>query len=315
MNLRPFDFSKRDYRAVADIWNRTYPEHLAAPEEVERNDDTRPEKNIWQRYVLELSGDPIGFGVFLNSEDTFHPQEFVVMPVVVPEQQGKGYGKALFSHLMEQLEPHRPRLLQSWSREDFERKTRFLQDRGFEEAMRSFESRLDVRAFDFSPYCGLTKKLEAQGIVIRSFAELADDPERERKIYALHTTLDQDVPMVGEYTKPKFDTFAAHHWGDGRFVPEAYILALEGDNYIGMSELFRSPADDKFRTGLTGVLRDYRRKGVALAVKLRSIARAKAAGVPEITTWNASNNRPMLAINERLGFVKQPATVNFVKWL
>ena len=34
---------------------------------------------------------------------------------------------------------------------------------------------------------------------------------------------------------------------------------------------------------------------------------------PAIKTWNESNNRAMLSINEALGFVKQPAWVNYHK--
>ena len=36
---------------------------------------------------------------------------------------------------------------------------------------------------------------------------------------------------------------------------------------------------------------------------------------PLIKTWNNSGNRPILAINERLGFVRQPAWIQFRKVL
>ena len=64
-----------------------------------------------------------------------------------------------------------------------------------------------------------------------------------------------------------------------------------------------------------GYAAPYRRRGIALALKLRGIAYAKAQGRPTIKTWNESNNRAMLAINDALGFVKQPAWIDFVKTL
>jgi predicted GNAT superfamily acetyltransferase len=64
---------------------------------------------------------------------------------------------------------------------------------------------------------------------------------------------------------------------------------------------------------LTAVLRDERGKGIAMALKLRTIEYARTQGLRELRTWNASINRPMLAINEALGFVKQPAWITFGK--
>ena len=310
--IRPF--TENDYEAVADIWNATYPDYPVTAAEIRKDDEARPDNIEWRRYVLEHNG-PVGFGMFLNSEDTFDPQEFVVTPVVVPEQQGKGYGKALYEHLLRELGVYRPTLLKSWSREDLTRKTRFLQERGFEEKMRSFESRLDVMAFDPAPYAGLEDALKSEGVELKSYADLAADLERDRKIYDLHTTLDSDVPMLGAYTKPTFERFASHHWGDERFLPEAYILAVAGGEYIGLSELSRSQVDATLHTGLTGVLREFRRKGVARAMKFKSIKAAKALSAPEISTWNESNNVGILHINERFGFVKQPASIDFVKKL
>ena len=156
--------------------------------------------------------------------------------------------------------------------------------------------------------------MAAEGIEIRDLSELEHIPDYRRKIYDLHTTLDADVPMIDTYTPPSFENFVKTHFEDERLLKGSFIVATQGDAFIGMSELYPSKADADFHTGLTGVRREARRKGVALAIKVRGIEFAKRHGAPTVRTWNASHN-PMLAINERLGFQKQPASIDFAKVL
>lgn len=308
-------FEERDYEAVVKLWNASFPDYLVSVPQWRKADRERPGHIVLKRYVLEQDGAPAAFGSFNHSEDAFEPHTFWVNPVVPPAAQGRGYGLRLFEHMLEALEPHRPRKLLAFSREDWLRRNRFLARQGFGELSRSFESRLEVAAFDPQPYAGLEAELAERGIALKSYAELEDDAERERKIYHLHTTLDRDVPMLGAYSKPSFERFAQFHWGDERFLPEGYLLAIRDGAYVGLSELFRRPVGNGLETGLTGVLREHRRQGVALALKVKGVAFAERRGAPVISTWNAGSNRGMLAINERLGYVKQPASLELIKQL
>ena len=80
-----------------------------------------------------------------------------------------------------------------------------------------------------------------------------------------------------------------------------------------MSEDEIWPSFERLRNGITGVKREHRRKGLALALKLRGIEYAQACNIERIWTTNESNNRPILTINERLGFIKQPALIDVAK--
>jgi RimJ/RimL family protein N-acetyltransferase len=94
-------------------------------------------------------------------------------------------------------------------------------------------------------------------------------------------------------------------------MAEGYFLALDNGQYVGLSTLWASQGVPDLYTGLTGTLRSHRRRGIALALKLSAIDYARSIGTPRIRTWNATGNEGMLAINEALGFVKQPAWIEY----
>jgi GNAT superfamily N-acetyltransferase len=54
-------------------------------------------------------------------------------------------------------------------------------------------------------------------------------------------------------------------------------------------------------TGLTAVSRSHRRRGLATALKVRTITHAQAQGCRRIITDNEENN-PMYQLNLQLGF-------------
>jgi RimJ/RimL family protein N-acetyltransferase len=59
------------------------------------------------------------------------------------------------------------------------------------------------------------------------------------------------------------------------------------------------------------VLRAYRGRSLALALKLRGIAYARSRGMAEIQTVNDMANAPMLALNRKLGFVQTGANIRY----
>jgi GNAT superfamily N-acetyltransferase len=313
MTCRIRPFAPNDYPAICEVGNVAYSEYPSTVEELRYQDENRDPKCRLQRWVTERDGRVVGVGEYTQAPGTYHPQKFVINVMVHPNHQRNGLGSALYERVIEGLRPLDPISLRSNVREDMVRGVRFLKDRGFREAMRSWESRLDVAAFDTTPYAGLGEKVRAQGIEIKTLKEIQGDPDYARKIYELECELLKDVPHPDEQTTISYDTFIARSLKNPNLLPEAYFVAVKREEYVGTSALWTSQANDELYTGLTGVKRAYRHRGIALALKLRGIAYAKAHGRPIIKTWNASNNRAMLSINEALGYVKQPAWIDFTK--
>jgi GNAT superfamily N-acetyltransferase len=145
---------------------------------------------------------------------------------------------------------------------------------------------------------------------------MARDPEAVRKAYDLDCACSLDVPAVDPVTTGSYESFVAHAVKGPGSLLDAFFIAKDGERYAGLSNLRRSEElDDVLYQGLTGVLRDYRGKGIAMALKLRTVRYAREHGKREVRTWNDTRNRPMLRINEAMGFVKQPVWILFQKTL
>ena len=315
-HIRPFDFSDRDYQSVVAIDNAVFPDYRQTVTERRFEDENQDPKIRWARFVVEVEGEPVGFGSYGQSIDMYHPRKFGIGTTLLKPWQGKGIGNALYDHLLTTLAPFDPILIRAHAREDYERSVRFLTERGFTEAMRDWESRLDPRTFDPAPFEPAARKVAEQGIVLKSLAALADDPQRDEKLFELDWAVILDMPSTDVLTKPTFEHFRKTVLGNPGLLLEGWFVALDGDRYVGESALWKSEGEPGvLYVGATGVLREYRRRGIATALKLAAVDWAHASGCTCIKTWNAQQNRAMLSINEAMGFVKQPAWISYEKKL
>jgi len=66
-------------------------------------------------------------------------------------------------------------------------------------------------------------------------------------------------------------------------------------------------------TNFTGVAREERGKGLALALKLRALRELRARGVKLFGTTNDEQNAAMRGINRKLGYVPDPPTTMYEK--
>ena len=313
MILRAFD-PTRDYSAIVAIFNANFPGFAETESEFRYGDNYREDKHHFARVVAEdKSGVTVGYGQSAHDTHSFHPTQFTVDVFVTPEQQGEGYGKALFDHVVAELAPLNPTTLRAYTVEGTERGLRFLANRGFTEEMSYAESWLDVSAFDASRFLGADERVLTQGLRLTTFTELGDsDPAVRRKLYEFSQVIQQDIPAPEPPTPIAYEVWEKRFAHSG-YLPQAQFLALDGEEIVGLSALWGREADDHLQTGVTGILRTHRRRGIALALKLRAIAFAKERGCPIIRTDNEVNNEGMLSINRALGFVKQPGWVGFVR--
>jgi GNAT superfamily N-acetyltransferase len=194
----------------------------------------------------------------------------------------------------------------------------YVERLGFHELFRSWEFSLDTRDFDLSRFAEAAERAAGHEITITTLAE-----ERARgadwlpRLHELHAAITRDIPLPGHpHPAPGLVWFERYACELPVSIPDAYFIAVDGERYVGESCLHRvEAAPGELSQKTTGVLSEYRGYGIAVALKLRTIAYARQHGYTRIWTGVESNNPSMLAINTKLGFVQGPGVIVFEKQL
>ena len=311
LKIRPFDWSDADYAALIDINNTNFPDDLDLPGLLKHRDQARDQSYMLDRVVGEVDGGVVGTASFGESMWTPVPGKFWLYVQVHPDHQRRGYGNALYDHVTAILDRKDPTIFDSWTREDKTGAVAFLSKRGFEKVMRGENSRLTLAEFDPSTFSDVVERVRKLGIRILPLSELMDeDPQWREKLWELDWVLSLDVPDVDEPKKRSFEVYCRQAFETPTFFPEGFFVALDGDQYVGMSMLELNLADaTKFHTDLTGVIRSHRRRGIATALKVNALSTAKRVGRQFVETDNEENN-PMYVLNVKLGFKATPGWVH-----
>ena len=264
-------------------------------------------KYYLQRYVFSEKDAIVGFGDLAHVPDMFSPHKYWLTILVEPKSQGRGIASAIYESLSDKL--GQLKAIGAWagSRENLPRLTAFYEKRGFKEKQKVWESRLDVNKVDPRRFRDYEERVRNQGIIITDLArERKSDPDALRKLHELVQTIAADIPQPEPFTPISYEQWKAFEIKNPGLIPEGYMIAKDGSKYVGLSTVWR--IDKELRglgQGNTGVRREYRGKGIAIAMKLSVIEYARRNGYARVKTWNDSINTPMLAVNIKLGFKRE----------
>ncbi|HET8568486.1 MAG TPA: GNAT family N-acetyltransferase [Candidatus Limnocylindria bacterium] len=311
-------FAPSDLERYVEVANAAYPEYGWTVDEVRHEDENWDHAKYFKaRLVAEEDGEVVGVGEAAHDRYHFVPDTYWIDVTVDPARRGRGHGTALWTALLAILTERRAKRLRDAVKESMAEGVRFAERLGLREMKRDWESRLDVRAFDEAPFASSFTRIAEQGIRITTLAsELAKDRDAAlRTAFELREDLRRDVPSLDPASPTDLELFVKGSIDSPTALHDAYFIAVGRDGrWLGNSDLWASLNDPSFLwQGLTGVRREARGKGVAMALKLMTVRYAKEHGKREIKTWNDTQNRAMLRINEALGFVKQPAWIRYQK--
>jgi ribosomal protein S18 acetylase RimI-like enzyme len=320
--IRPFE--DRDLERVVAIANATHPDNTMRVEEARRSDALWDGSRYFRlRLVAEnVRGEVVGSGEVGHSPGWFHPHKYQMDLRVDPTRQRQGIGTCLYARLTEVLRRRDAILVRAEAAESATDAVAFLTRRGFREVQRTWESRLDVTRFDFARFAGAEERAAAQGVAITTLGEeLARDRKGAlHKLYDLHAACRRDVPSLDPATDEPYEDFLAWWETVGlvmpTYLPDGYLVAKDDEGWVGESALWDNrDKSDALDQGMTGIIQGYRRRGIAIALKVRGVRLARSLAKRQIRTGNDSLNVPMLRINEAMGFERESARITFERAL
>ncbi|MGB0387428.1 MAG: GNAT family N-acetyltransferase [Ardenticatenaceae bacterium] len=315
ITIRPFEPTDTEYEQVIAIENAVWPDEFATVENMRHWDTHRDQNYLFEREVIEKDGQLVAFGAYAQWSWSFHPRKYWIGLRVHPDYEGQGIGSPYYEHVMALLLERDPIAITASTREDKPQAIRFLRKRGFEQTMREQRCELKVDTFDSTKFVGVLEKVRQSGIQIVTIRQLAEiDPHWKRNLYEAEWEIDQDVPSPDASAKRSFESFEKGALGSPNLLPDGWVVALDEGRYVGMSTLWRSANKEKLDTGLTGVVRTHRRRGIATALKVHGIQFAQQYGAKTIVTENEENN-PMYQLNLILGYRPVPGWLDFEKTL
>jgi GNAT superfamily N-acetyltransferase len=317
LEIRPFDGSDRDYEASVAIWNANWPDEPISVEGMKYKDSIRDRRYLFRRLMAEFDGAIAATAIYYEPFWSYAPGKYDIQIRVLPEYQRRGIGGALYEYVMDRLNglEIKPERLLSDAREDQPHAVRFLTKRGFEQKMRAQVSRLDLASFDPTPFADKVARFEASGLVVKTLEEFeAEDPRAIERLHGKFCEFMKDVPFFEELTEAPLEQFSKDISGPER-IRGAFLVVFRGDELVATTSVWKRLGEPgALNTGLTAVARSHRRRGIATAIKVRSIGFAKGLGYRVIQTDNEENN-PMYDLNVRLGFRPVPAWLLFRKVL
>lgn len=239
---------------------------------------------------------------------------------VMRSHRGKGIGRALLDAIEgEARAATAPRILAGTSA-DFESSLAWARRHGYKEIGRRIESYVDVNTFDGRPLKDVVDRVETSAIRLATVAELLrgrDETATEkfwRDLWEAEGPIWDDVPWATATPHWPYEKFRKLVVESGKIVPDATILAMDGDRIAAFTTTGKQGTDRGY-TWMTGTDRDYRGRGLATALKVKMLASAKAAGLRAMLTTNDAPNKAMRGINAKLGYVMLPAHVELEKAL
>jgi GNAT superfamily N-acetyltransferase len=284
------ELKPEDAEQVVELLVATIPTIVTSTEEWLHRQLTLPQRAQLRSLVAEVDGRVVGLGgaglVFFGGggENGF------LNVRVHPEHRRRGIGSELYRLLREHILLLGVMRAASMFDESAE-SVAFARKRGWSEERAETLSTLDPRTVCNPP---------PSDVELVPVAQLDT-----HELHRLDEEATRDMPSLVQIDEIPYDEWLGFVWDNPLFTREGSFGAVVDGRVAAISFLIASLEHGRAFNMFTATGREYRGRGLALAVKLASTRWAAEHGITQLVTTNDETNAPMLAINRRLGY--QPA--------
>ena len=230
---------------------------------------------------------------------------------VHPDFRGKGIGERILAHLENWANEHQASVLSSIVLDWIDDSLPFVRKRGFMVDAHVFDLELDINQFNCA--ADIVEQVTMSGIQLITLADFQGE-NPEAKLYDLCVETSKDNP--GQYSSlPPFEQWRKEFLPEDTSRKEWVFIALDGERFVGVTQLFSTDDEGVLYTNYTGVQKDYRGRGIAKALKVLSIDTAIKAGAHTMTTDSEEKNSPMQHINRSFGYIPGKGHYRILKQL
>ena len=318
IEIKNFSETDQEFIELARIDNLVNHDSIDHPDDDKNDWKIRDKSLIRDRLLLYKDSLLIGVMYYSQGRDKNNRTTFFTLNIN-PKYNTQQSRELLYNKMLKEIKLFNSNkiLTSIYEHPNYDLVKQFLIDNQFKLVQTNREYSCDITKINLEKYQSLIEKLESEGIKFYdSKEEMIDFPDHYKKLEELEWTYSKDFPIPDgvEHTRPPFDHFMKLENDYYENCYGADIVAVLNGKYIGSTNVAVYPKTEPHKawTGGLGVLKDFRRKGIATALKIKAIEKLLDKGVTEVRTDNEENN-PMYKINVALGFNPAPFSLEYMK--
>jgi len=316
--VESFKGTDTEFVELARIDNLVNHDSIVHPDDDKREWKIRDKSLIRNRLLLYKDDTLVGAMYYSQGRDENSQTVFFTLNID-PNYNTSESRNLLYNGMLEEIKLFNSNKILTgvYDHPNYDLVKQFLIDKKFKLAQTNREYSCDITKIDIEKYQSLIKKLESEGIKFYdSKEEMLDWPDHYKKLEELTWTYSQDFPIPDgiEHTRPPFERYMKEINNYYENCYGAEIVAVKDGEYIGSTDLevYYKTEPHRAWTGGLGVLKEFRRKRIATALKIKAIEKLLDKGVTDVRTDNEENN-PMYKINVVLGFKPVPFSLEYMK--